>query len=126
MSGRISRIILFVPDVALVAAFYERHFDLKRLEGGDADWVELSAGGCNLGLHRAHGVGGDKAHSPAKVVFEVEDVHAAKAEFSKEGLEFGKVWEGAGYAFADAVDPAGNPIQISSRGVSPPMPNSGR
>jgi hypothetical protein len=55
--------------------------------------------------------------TPAKIVFSVKDVHSAAAEFAKEGLKFGKVQEWNGFAFADARDPEGNPIQISSRGV---------
>jgi catechol 2,3-dioxygenase-like lactoylglutathione lyase family enzyme len=44
MTTRISRIILFVRDVAQVAAFYEKHFGLQRIESNEDGWLELSAG----------------------------------------------------------------------------------
>jgi hypothetical protein len=45
-------------------------------------------------------------------------VHAAKSRLAAQGLKFGKVHEVNGFAFANARDPEGNPIQISSRGVA--------
>jgi predicted enzyme related to lactoylglutathione lyase len=114
---QISRIILFVRDVAKVAAFYQQHFELKPIASDEDGWLELAAGGCNLALHRATTTSRERGRSPAKIVFAVRDVHAAKARFAKEGLKFGKVHEVNGFAFANARDPEGNPIQISSRGV---------
>lgn len=118
MKARISRIILFVRDVETVAAFYEKHFGLRPLDRCEDGWLELSAGGCNLALHRAPTASRERGRSPAKIVFAVTDVHAAKKQFAAQGLKFGKVHEVAGFAFANARDPEGNPIQISSRGLT--------
>jgi predicted enzyme related to lactoylglutathione lyase len=118
MTARVSRIILFVRDVPGVAAFYQRHFGLEPIETSEEGWRELSAGGCNLALHRATTTSRERGRSPAKIVFAMSDVHAAKQRFAAEGLKFGKVYEVNGFAFANARDPEGNPIQISSRGLS--------
>ena len=113
----ISRIILFVRDVPGVAAFYQRHFGLVPLDGSEDGWLELSAGGCNLALHRATTTSRERGRSPAKIVFALADIHAAKEHFAANGLKFGKVHEVNGFAFSNARDPEGNPIQISSRGL---------
>jgi len=117
MKARISRIILFVRDVEGVAAFYEKHFGLLPLDRSEDSWLELSAAGCNLALHRAPIPSRERGRSPAKIVFAVADVHAAKKHFAANGLKFGKIHEVDGFAFANARDPEGNPIQISSRGL---------
>ena len=118
MTAPISRIILFVRDIPAVASFYQRHFGLKPIDSAEDGWLELSAGGCNLALHRATTTSRERGRSPAKIVFAVADVHGAKAAFAKDGLKFGKVHEVNGFDFANATDPEGNPIQISSRGLS--------
>ena len=115
MTYQISRIILFVADVPGVAAFYQRHFGLEPLGADEEGWLELRAGGCNLALHHGKLPPGTRSRSPAKIVFAVDDVHAAVKQFGAGGLKFGKVHEWNGIRFADARDPEGNPIQISSR-----------
>lgn len=51
--------------------------------------------------------------SCVKLVFDVPDVAAFKAEREKAGLKFGAIHRGPGYSFANARDPAKNLIQIS-------------
>ncbi|MCE9560003.1 MAG: hypothetical protein K8R88_13770 [Armatimonadetes bacterium] len=109
-----SRVILFVANVAEVSDFYVRHFGFKALPGASSDWVELAGEGCNLGIHKARG-GSSGPDSPAKIVFYCADVPEAKKAFEAQGLKFGKVNEFGEMRFADAADPAGNPIQISNR-----------
>jgi predicted enzyme related to lactoylglutathione lyase len=116
--ARISRIILFVRNVQSVAAFYQKHFGLLPIESDEDGWLELSAGGCNLALHRATTASRERGRSPARIVFAVADVHAAKSHFAAAGLKFGKIHEVDGFAFSNARDPEGNPIQISSRGIA--------
>jgi catechol 2,3-dioxygenase-like lactoylglutathione lyase family enzyme len=118
MTAQISRIILFVRDVPGVAAFYQRHFGLQPIDSDEDGWLELAAVGCNLALHRATTTSRERGRSSAKIVFAVSNVHIAKEDLAKGGLKFGKVHEANGFAFANARDPEGNPIQISSRGVS--------
>jgi predicted enzyme related to lactoylglutathione lyase len=113
----IVRIILYVRDIAKVAAFYQTHFGLQPA-GAESGWLELvsPAGGCNLALHQA--AVSQKRGSEVKIVFAVEDVHAFKAAREAAGLRFGVVHEAASHAFANGRDPAGNAIQISSRGAA--------
>lgn len=118
MAGlRIARVILYVKDVAGVAAFYERHFGLRRLAGGSEGWMELAAedGGCSLAIHKA--AKSQKSGAAMKVVFGVEDVEGFKAERERDGLKFGPVHRAGEVMFANATDPAGNSLQISNRGM---------
>ncbi len=112
---RIARVILFVSDVEVVAAFYERHFGMKRM-GEEEGWIELDGGGCGLALHSRKGASGKGSN--AKVCFAVSDVLAERARLEAEGLKFHYSFEWRGMQFADTRDPAGNAIQLSERGVS--------
>lgn len=48
--SRIARVILYVKDVAGVAAFYERHFGLRRLARGSAgNSIQISNRGMTSG-----------------------------------------------------------------------------
>jgi hypothetical protein len=118
MAGlKIARVILYVKDVAGVAAFYELHFGLRRLAGGSDGWIELAAedGGCTIALHKA--AKSQKSGAAMKLAFGVADVEGFKAEREREGLKFGVVHRADGVEFANAKDPAGNSIQISNRGM---------
>jgi predicted enzyme related to lactoylglutathione lyase len=123
MAGvKIARVILYVKDVAGVAAFYERHFGLRRLAGGSVGWIELATedGGCTVALHKA--AVSQKSGAAMKLVFGVEDVETFKAERERDGLRFGVVHRADGVQFANAKDPAGNSIQISNRGMKGIVP----
>ena len=113
----ITRIILYVRDIQKVAAFYQKHFGLKPLPGAKDGWLELSspAGGCSIALHQA--AVSQKRGSEIKIVFAVKDVPKFKAEREAAGLTFGIVHKTEDHEFANAKDPAGNAIQVSSRGV---------
>ncbi len=50
-----------------------------------------------------------------KIVFDVPDVVAFRGRCRKQGLTFGPIHRGEGYAFANTRDPAKNLVQISSR-----------
>ena len=52
------------------------------------------------------------------IVFAVSDVRGFKAERESAGLKFGVVHKADGFEFANAKDPAGNSISISSRGIA--------
>lgn len=113
----ISRIILYVRDLPKVAAFYQQHFGLKPLPGADDGWLELGArnGGCRIALHRA--AASQKRGSEIKIVFAVKDVIKFTAQRATAGLKFGAIHHAGGHEFANARDPAGNSIQVSSRGL---------
>jgi hypothetical protein len=53
-----------------------------------------------------------------KLVFRVRDVAAFRTRALRLGLKFGVIHEVRGFQFANARDPAGNSISISSRGVT--------
>ena len=112
---RIRSVMLFVKDVEKVATFYEQHFGLSRIGELEDGYLELDGGGVRLALHSAKWSDGDNSESPAKIVFECANVHAAVEDFTKKGLKFGKLFEWKGFAFADTKDPENNPVQISSR-----------
>jgi predicted enzyme related to lactoylglutathione lyase len=113
---RISRILLYVKDIPKVADFYARHFGLNPRPTQHDDLLELAteAGDFSLLLHQAskgHRVG----QSCIKVIFDVDDIEGFKQKALKQGLKFGMTYKGEGYEFANARDPARNPIQISRR-----------
>jgi catechol 2,3-dioxygenase-like lactoylglutathione lyase family enzyme len=114
---RITRVILYVRDIPKVAAFYQRFFSLLPLPGGTDGWLELAspAGGCTIALHQASVA--QKSGAAMKLVFGVDDVRAFKSAKEKQGLKFAVVHETDGFEFSNAKDPAGNSIQISSRGL---------
>jgi predicted enzyme related to lactoylglutathione lyase len=112
----ITRVMLYVKDIPKVAAFYTTHFGFRALPQRQTDLLEVTStsGQFSLLLHQAskgHRVG----QSCIKLVFDVEDIDGFKAEAEKEGLVFGETYKGEGYEFANARDPAENPIQISRR-----------
>ena len=113
----ISRIILYVRDIQKVAAFYQTHFGLKPLPGADDGWLELGAldGGCRIALHQA--AASQKRGSEIKIAFAVKDVRKFTAERAAFGLKFGVIHKAGSHEFANARDPAGNSIQVSSRGL---------
>ncbi|BCU75607.1 VOC family protein [Luteolibacter sp. LG18] len=115
MNPPISRIALYVHDMEKVATFYEQHFGFTRTNTGLADKFILAppSGGCALVILQAS-KGHKSGQSCVKIVFDVADVAAFKAERAKEGLAFGAIHQGPGYEFANARDPAKNLIQISS------------
>lgn len=112
---KFARIILFVPNVAEVSEFYQNLFGMTPQSGATKDWVELASEGGNIGVHKAHGGPHPGAESPVKIVFYCPDIDAAKKDFAGKGLVFGETHEYGDLRFADAVDPSGNPIQISNR-----------
>ncbi len=112
----IARVILYVRDIPKVAAFYERFFGMRPLPGAMDGWLELTvpSGGCAIALHSA--AKSQKSGAAMKVVFAVRDVSAFVQDSEKKGLQFGAVHHADGFEFANAKDPAGNSISVSSRG----------
>jgi predicted enzyme related to lactoylglutathione lyase len=113
----VSRIILYVRDIPKVAAFYQTHFGLQPLPGADDGWLELGAtrGSCRIALHQA--AVSQKRGSEIKIVFAVKNVAKFVAQRATAGLKFSVVHKAGTHEFANARDPAGNSIQVSSRGL---------
>jgi predicted enzyme related to lactoylglutathione lyase len=113
----IARIILYVQDIEKVAAFYQKHFGLMPLPGAENGWLEIGSpnGICSIALHKA--AASQKRGSEIKIVFGVKDVRKFRAEREAAGLKFGVVHKSEDHEFSNAKDPAGNSIQVSSRGI---------
>jgi ankyrin repeat protein/predicted enzyme related to lactoylglutathione lyase len=116
-SPRVTRIILYVKDLPKVADFYQRHFGMKPLPSEEPGWLELESGsgGCTIALHQAAST--QKSGAAMKVVFGVSNVRQFIKEREADGLKFGPVHAPGKFEFANAKDPAGNSISISSRGL---------
>jgi predicted enzyme related to lactoylglutathione lyase len=71
-------------------------------------------GGARLMLHKA-GKAQKTGQSTVKLVFNVEKVEDFCTSAKAEGLSFGPVHQADGYEFANAKDPDGNSIQVTSR-----------
>lgn len=113
----LGRILLYVRDIDTVAEFYARHFGFRiHREDGDrvVELESLADAGTNIMLHPL-GRGRKSGQTTAKLVFDVPDVAAFCTRAAERGLPFGAVHKADGYAFANARDPAGNAISISSR-----------
>lgn len=112
-------IILYVADMQRMVDFYRDNFDLPVTypePGQDlsqAFWVTLDAGGCVLALHGG-GQGRIGADTP-KIVFGVDDIHAARAALLNNGVDIGEVRSAApGVWVCDGRDVEGNPFSIES------------
>ena len=117
MALPIAAVILYVKDIPKVANFYQRHFGLKPLPSKLRGWLVLESapGGCSIALHQA--AVSQKSGAAMKIVFGVADVYKFVNERKASGLKFGPVHETGEYEFANAKDPAGNSISVSSRGL---------
>ncbi|OWZ94360.1 glyoxalase [Sinorhizobium sp. LM21] len=112
----INRIILYAHDVEATVRFYEKHFSFQASREAGDRIVELipQDGGASLMVHPA-AKGQRKGQSLIKLAFDVRDVEAFSRGCAQEGLVFGAIHQADGYQFANAKDPSGNPISISSR-----------
>lgn len=112
----INRIVLYVKDVESTIAFHEKYFGFRaEREEGDRIVELVSAdGGIALMIHQA-GKAQKAGQSQVKLVFDVEDVETFCTGIKKAGLSFGALHQGDGYVFANARDPDGNPLSVSSR-----------
>jgi len=98
------------------AEFYIRYFGFGRVESDVQDLIHLESAQNGLGLTLLQAAKSVKmGQASVKLVFQVDDVEAFKTQSEAAGLKFGATHEGIGYAFANAKDPSGNSIQISSR-----------
>ncbi|MGS1024100.1 VOC family protein [Burkholderia glumae] len=108
--------MLYAKDVQATCAFYKRHFGFECEFDSDGRIAELVSphGGAIIMVHQA-GKGLKSGQASVKLVFDIEDVEGFKDRCAKQGLEFGASHKADGYSFANAKDPDGNSISISSR-----------
>ncbi|CAG2323486.1 MULTISPECIES: VOC family protein [Burkholderia] len=120
-----TRIILYVRDVALLKAFYQRYFALPVIEEIDVEWVVLDAGAIALALHRAGPAFRDAAAfantnayattSNVKLVFRIDaDLDAHRNRLARDGVTVRdpKRYDGFPFRMYDGVDPEGNVFQV--------------
>jgi len=113
---RLGRLVLYVRDVEATISFYETHFGYRAMQRDGDSIIELIAddGGADLMIHPA-GKAQKMGQVLVKLVFDVEDVDEFCTASTAKGLEFGPIHQADGYQFANARDPDGNSISISSR-----------
>ena len=110
------RIVVYARDVEATVAFYEKHFGFQVLRLPGDRIVELVAlnGGANIMVHAA-AKGVRTGQVTVKLVFDVEDVSGFCQRSADNGLIFGAEHLADGYSYANAKDPCGNNITVSSR-----------
>lgn len=121
MTTRMTRLILYVRNVALLKAFYQRHFDLSIItEEVENEWVVFDAGGVELALHLVGPAfratpSGDRCGTNAKFVFTVSsDLEKHRNTLAGAGVAVQplKRYDGFAYSMYDGADPEGNIFQV--------------
>jgi catechol 2,3-dioxygenase-like lactoylglutathione lyase family enzyme len=112
----LNRVVIYSKNPRKMAEFYVRHFLFVAEPDPDGRMINLipSTGGARITLHpsaRAQRMG----QVLVKLSFDARDVAAFIEKAAIDGLIFGKIWQADGYEFANAKDPDGNSIQVSSR-----------
>ncbi len=121
MTAPLGRLVLYTRTADETAAFYCRHFGYQTVRHPGDRIVELRPPGAGAALLLHPASKGQRAgQSLVKLVFDVADVPAFCAEAEARGLAFGPVHRADGYAFANAKDPSGNSVQVSSRAFAAP------
>lgn len=112
---KITKIAFYVRDIPKVASFYSDFFGFTARYNSKNDKAVLTPanGGCRIVLLQASR-GHKTGQSIVKLIFDVDDVPAAKEIFGSKGLMFGAIHQGPGYEFSNARDPAKNLISISN------------
>lgn len=116
MTAHLGRIIIYTKRLDDVADFYCKHFDFRALRLDGDRIVELIAPGpgANIMLHPMP-TGRKEGQTLVKLVFDIEDVAGFCQAAKDQGLAFGAIHQADGYSFANAKDPAGNAVSVSSR-----------
>jgi catechol 2,3-dioxygenase-like lactoylglutathione lyase family enzyme len=112
----LGRIIVYTKHIPEMIAFYSGIFGFTAVQRSGDRLVELrpSGDGASILLHPA-ARGQKEGQALVKFVFDVEDVPEFLRLASDKGLVFGPVHQADGYDFANAKDPSGNSVSVSSR-----------
>jgi catechol 2,3-dioxygenase-like lactoylglutathione lyase family enzyme len=116
MFKKIDDVFFNVDDMEKAVAFYRDKLGLA-VKYESADWVELDAGNVTIALRR-YGSGPEGrpelgVGEGATIVFEVDDIKAAKAELAGQGIKFiGDVFDYGAVKLAAFEDLNGNVLQI--------------
>jgi catechol 2,3-dioxygenase-like lactoylglutathione lyase family enzyme len=116
LAVQFAAVVLYAKDLETTIEFYKKHFGFNDLRHHGDRIVELvnEAGGGRIMVHQAARAV-RQGQAAVKLVFAIEDVAGFCAARATEGLEFGQVHHADGYVYANARDPSGNPISVSSR-----------
>ncbi|ALI10209.1 MULTISPECIES: VOC family protein [Pseudomonas] len=121
MTARMSRLIIYVRDVALLKAFYQQHFGLSIItEEIENEWVVFDAGGVELALHLVGPAfrtppSQDHCGPNTKIVFTVPanlEKHRETLAAAGVAVQALKRYDGFAYSMYDGADPEGNIFQV--------------
>ncbi|WP_432240185.1 VOC family protein [Herbaspirillum robiniae] len=117
----LNTILLYARNPAASAAFYRTHFGFDTSGEMIEGLIELNApdGGTQLLIHQAV-KSLRQGQACVKLMFSVRDVDGFKERSAQRGLAFGSTHQANGYRFANAKDPDGNSVAISSRAYRQP------
>ena len=120
MQISMTRLILYVRDVARLKSFYETHFGFRVIEEIDNEWAVLLAGQVELALHLVGKPFRDLPLGPeqsnAKLVFTVDSgLSELRSKLESADVPVGKIkrYPGFAYSLCDGRDPEGNVFQLS-------------
>ncbi len=120
MQIAMTRLILYVRDVARLKSFYQTHFGFRVIEEIDNEWAVLMAGQVELALHLVgqpfRNVPLVSEQSNAKVVFSVDSgLTELRSKLERAGVPVGEIkrYGGFAYSLCDGRDPEGNVFQLS-------------
>ncbi len=120
MIGRLSRVILFVDDMAKMKSFYVDVVGLTEVPGGDEMFVSLDSGGAQLSLHQIPpeyqgNDGSERADCAVKFVFHSDDVDSDREALVARGVRMREINRWGEIELCDGIDPEGNIFQLSNR-----------
>ena len=112
----LGRLVIYTKDPDAMVDFYSRHFGYRAASRAGDRIIELvpPGAGAALLLHPA-GQRQKMGQPLVKLVFDVADVPEFCAQAAENGLIFAKIHKADGYVFANAKDPSGNSVSVSSR-----------
>ncbi|MFN7025099.1 MAG: VOC family protein [Pseudorhizobium sp.] len=116
MQSGLGRIIVYTKRIHEMVAFYSGFFGFTAVQRPGDMIVELrpNGDGISILLHPA-AKGQKEGQVLVKLVFDVEDVPEFLRLAVDKGLVFGPIHQADGYVFANAKDPSGNSVSVSSR-----------
>lgn len=115
----LGRLVIYTKKIEQMTEFYCKHFgfSLHQAEGDRIIELKPRASGVSILLHPAS-ARQKEGQALVKLVFDVKDVAEFCEAAKGNGLTFGKIHQADGYVFANAKDPSGNSVQVSSRAFS--------
>lgn len=116
MTPKLNTVLIYARNMQATAAFYERYFGFTTTSEVVEGLIELTDpdGGTGILVHQA-AKSVKLGQVGVKLVFSVPDVEQFKATAAELGLVFGSTHIANGYSFANAKDPDGNSVSVSSR-----------